>query len=86
MTSGEGSEAVSDEYVPRAEYTDDRGKHARTHVAIRLRLRVLEDANQKLMKIQEDQLSQLRDIKWLVILLIFATAPRLVEFVKGLWH
>lgn len=72
-------------WIGRGEYEADQSRHDETHLVISSRLKSVEDAMKLMGQVQQDQLAQLKDIKWLLICILVAVAPRLVELLKGVW-
>lgn len=75
---------MPDEHIGRHEYAADKLGHDREHGVIASRLTLLEQDMIATREVQRAQLSEMKDIKWLLIFLICGNLPKLVLFVKGL--
>lgn len=77
---------MSTDSIQRGEYEADWRGHRQVHETVHSRIEQAEADIATAKQLQLDQLAELHDIKLLLIVLIVGSFPRLVEFLRGLWH
>lgn len=77
---------MSDENIPRHEYTAAWVAHKDVHTVLDANVTQLKTVVGETAKVQSDQLFEMKDIKWLLVILVCGTMPHLIAFIKGLIH
>lgn len=77
---------MTDEAVREKQYSSDWGGHSRLHQAIEGRIAKLETFRDEAIALWGEQLGEMRIIKWLVSIIVLASAPKLLELLRLVWH
>lgn len=77
---------MADESVPRREYDAAWLSHKDVHIALDSKVESVKKTTEENLVVQREQFSELKDIKWLVLIVVIGTMPHLIAFIKGLIH
>lgn len=77
---------MTTEPVGQKEYEERWTAHRAVHATIEERLDAAAEELSESRELRNELLSELKDIKWLVLLLMVGSLPHVIEFLKGLIH